>query len=395
VRETQIGTELKDMAQEVVRFGERCVQAGRDWLNERREDMTNRNEFRRDPNQPGQARSQHEQRYSQQGRGAQFEDDYQSDRYVGGRNQGNVQRDYSNDLNRPSQQFNRNQPYGNQFDERTQNVGWSDERGWDYEGGPERYASSDFNQDRNLGAAYRHRTEEISGQREFGTYGTGPGEYVAYGRQNQPSSDYNTYGQGQGYGQGSGYTRPQQDFTRQHSGRSQFSQYSGYRPNIYGGESAGSGGRAPMYGSSLQTYTDEGEMSGYRSNRFSGSPSLYGYNSTGVQSYRGRGPKNYTRSDERIIEEINERLTDDDDLDATDITVRCVAGTVTLEGTVEQRWMKHRAEDIADACLGVKEVDNRIQVTSASSSKSYGQQVGQQAGKAGKTSTTTGTPSQH
>ena len=81
MRETQIGTELKDMAQEVVRFGERCVKAGRDWLNERREDMTNRNyENRRDPYQPGQARGQHEQRYSQQDRGNQFDYDYQFDR---------------------------------------------------------------------------------------------------------------------------------------------------------------------------------------------------------------------------------------------------------------------------------------------------------------------------
>jgi hypothetical protein len=38
-------------------------------------------------------------------------------------------------------------------------------------------------------------------------------------------------------------------------------------------------------------------------------------------------------------------------------------GMVTLSGTVPSRKMKHRAEDIADAARGVKDVDNRIRVT--------------------------------
>jgi len=387
VRETHIGSEIKDMAQEVVRFGERCVQAGRDWLNERREDMTNRNyENRRDPYQPGQTRGQHEQRYSQQERGTQFDDDYQSDRYAGGRD---VQQQYRGERIRPTQWSGRNQPYG-QSDERTQSAqsaGWEEERGWDYSGGPERYASSDYNQDRN----YRRGSESIGGQREWGTYGAGPGEYTGSGRQGMYGSDYNTYGRNQGYGEGSGYTRPQQETGR----RSQFS--GGYRQpgyGAYGGESAGSGGRTPMYGGS--SYTDEGEMSGYRSggigagSRYGSSQSQFG--TTGYESYRGRGPKNYTRSDERITEEINERLTDDDDLDATEITVRVANGTVTLEGSVDQRWMKHRAEDIADACSGVKEVDNRIQVTSASARSQAGVES---RGKVGKSTTGTTTPGTH
>jgi hypothetical protein len=371
VRETHIGNELKDMAQEVVRFGERCVQAGRDWLNERREDMSNRNyENRRDPYQPGPVRGQHEQRYGQREPGTQFDYDYPSDRYAGGRGEDRPEsRGYRDESNRARRSASRNQPYGNRFDERAQNVGWDQER-----------YQADYNQDRNLGAAYRH-PENIGGQREFGTYGAGPGEY--YG------SDYDTYGRGQGYGEGSGYTRPPQDFRGEPGFRSQYG--SGYRQpgyGAYGGESAGSGGRTPMYGASLQSYPDEGEMSGYRA----GPSGRYG--SSPYQSNRGRGPKNYTRSDERILEEINERLTDDDDLDATEISVRCSGGTITLEGTVEQRWMKHRAEDIADACSGVKEVDNRIQVIPASASRSHAQPAGR-TGKTAAGTQTTGTPSQH
>ena len=43
MRESHIGSELKEVAQEAVRFGERCVQAGRNWLNERRGTISNRN----------------------------------------------------------------------------------------------------------------------------------------------------------------------------------------------------------------------------------------------------------------------------------------------------------------------------------------------------------------
>jgi hypothetical protein len=74
----------------------------------------------------------------------------------------------------------------------------------------------------------------------------------------------------------------------------------------------------------------------------------------------GRGPKGYTRSDERIQEDVCDRLTDDDELDASEITVTTRSGEVTLEGAVNDRRSKHRAEDIADAVPGVREVHNRL-----------------------------------
>ncbi|MGY1520403.1 BON domain-containing protein [Luteimonas sp. A482] len=86
------------------------------------------------------------------------------------------------------------------------------------------------------------------------------------------------------------------------------------------------------------------------------------YRTQGQGSHRGRGPRGYTRSDARILDEVNERLCDDPIVDATDIEVRCEQGSVVLEGKVPTRWMKHRAEDIADSISGVKDLDNRIQV---------------------------------
>lgn len=86
------------------------------------------------------------------------------------------------------------------------------------------------------------------------------------------------------------------------------------------------------------------------------------YRAQGYGGHRGRGPRGYTRSDERILDDVNERLCDDPIVDAGDIEVRCESGCVVLEGRVPTRWMKHRAEDIADAVSGVKDVDNRIRV---------------------------------
>ena len=94
--------------------------------------------------------------------------------------------------------------------------------------------------------------------------------------------------------------------------------------------------------------------------------SQYGDSGNRGQSFRGRGPKNYMRSDDRIREDLNEQLMDADDVDASDVSVEVKDGVVTLSGNVEQRWIKHRIEDMADDCSGVKDVRNEIRVQSRS-----------------------------
>jgi osmotically-inducible protein OsmY len=79
-------------------------------------------------------------------------------------------------------------------------------------------------------------------------------------------------------------------------------------------------------------------------------------------SYRGRGPKNYQRSDERIREDVCERLERDDRVDASDLEVTVEGGVVTMAGTVQDREMKRRAEDLAESCGGVRDVQNQIRV---------------------------------
>ncbi|WP_333585924.1 BON domain-containing protein [Phenylobacterium sp.] len=81
-----------------------------------------------------------------------------------------------------------------------------------------------------------------------------------------------------------------------------------------------------------------------------------------VRNHRGRGPKGYVRSDERIADEVHHRLTDDSWLDASDIEVAVREGEVTLTGFVEDRFAKHRAEHCVEDILGVKHVQNNLRI---------------------------------
>lgn len=79
-------------------------------------------------------------------------------------------------------------------------------------------------------------------------------------------------------------------------------------------------------------------------------------------SFAGRGPRGYQRSDERIAEDVSDRLTEDEYLDASDISVTIQQGTVVLEGTVDTRDSRRRAEDVAASVSGVRDVMNRLSV---------------------------------
>ncbi len=78
--------------------------------------------------------------------------------------------------------------------------------------------------------------------------------------------------------------------------------------------------------------------------------------------HRGRGPKGYRRSDERIREDVSDRLTDDGWLDASSIEVAVKDGEVTLSGTVHARDDKRRAELLAESVSGVDNVQNNLRL---------------------------------
>lgn len=101
------------------------------------------------------------------------------------------------------------------------------------------------------------------------------------------------------------------------------------------------------------------------------------YESASQQDWRGsgqsqqgerRGPKNYTRSDDRICEEIHAALERDPRIHAHDVTIEVKGGKVTLYGSVAHRQMKHWIEDIAAECYGVSDVENKLTVSLAEAS---------------------------
>lgn len=84
------------------------------------------------------------------------------------------------------------------------------------------------------------------------------------------------------------------------------------------------------------------------------------------EGFRGKGTKNYQRSDDRISEDVNDRLSDDYYLDASDIEVKVKDKEVTLSGTIRSKYDKRRAEDIADSVSGVEHVQNNLRVSTPS-----------------------------
>jgi hypothetical protein len=79
-------------------------------------------------------------------------------------------------------------------------------------------------------------------------------------------------------------------------------------------------------------------------------------------SLQGRGPRNYVRSDQRLRELICDRLTDDPLVDASDVEILVENGEITLSGSVRDRMMKWRAEDLAEHVTHGALVHNRLRV---------------------------------
>lgn len=139
----------------------------------------------------------------------------------------------------------------------------------------------------------------------------------------------------------------------------------------FGGEQFGSG-QGGQYGSGGGQY-GSGQYGGQPWSRQSGQ-SGGGMSGRQGQSFAGRGPKDYRRSDDRIREEISDRFTDDDHIDASEIMIQVQQGEVTLSGTVQDREQKRHAEDLAESISGVREVTNNLRV-----SRGQQQGLGQQA----------------
>jgi hypothetical protein len=237
--------------------------------------------------------------------------------------------------------------------------------GQGYRGDEDRYGfdSQDFNPGYNQGHAQGRdfgRGREGSGRSDWqpyrgednysrNDYGTHPyGSYgSAYPRMSSPYGDYaprRDYGQrNRDYG-GSPYGEPQ-------SSSYERDEYRAANQPRWGGQGGPDYGQRSAVGQSWTGPSSD-------ASRYYGS----GDYAQSVLRRGGKGPKGYKRSDERIREDVCDRLSHQWDLDATDIEVTVSNGEVTLTGTINDRDQKHRAENVADAVSGVNDVHNQLRV---------------------------------
>lgn len=148
---------------------------------------------------------------------------------------------------------------------------------------------------------------------------------------------------------------------------------SGYGPGAYGYEGAGTRRISPT------VEDDYSDSYGYGS-RFGESPAAHhglGWaddrnDSPSVGSrfridesrsdHRGKGPKNWHRSDELVHDQVCEILARDPRIDASDIEVSVGEGLVTLSGKVPDRRTRRLAEHVIAMIPGVIDVTNHLAV---------------------------------
>lgn len=115
-------------------------------------------------------------------------------------------------------------------------------------------------------------------------------------------------------------------------------------------------------GQGAQTYGGPGYQEPGRVGRGEGGGQAAGRGGGLGAGHRGRGPKNYIRSDERICNDVNDRLMESDDVDPSEVEVHVEHGEVILRGTAHSKQEKRRMEDIAGTVLGVEEVLNHLRI---------------------------------
>jgi hypothetical protein len=366
--------ELKAAARDVLRLGSQWAHTALDWVDDRRSHMSNRNERDFDEQQNAQRNRQESQGYEQQMRGRDSRDrDIQ-----GGLSSRNYTPGYG------PQQFGPGSGYGQQsrstFERgyEPESHGYSESYlspgyGGQASGGPQ-----GFGYESPVGQAYGRPGWSAQGYE--GGYQSMEGGSQAYGpRQEQPGYGYGYQGAGQ-LGVSRRFGPSQQYGPQGNLGARRVPFGEPLERSQFGGRESSLqqwGGGQQWHAPNEERFSEQGYGHQYGQQTY-GQP-LYGQQGLGQQygqqplygqqgytpamrSHRGLGPKNYSRSDERIREDINERLTDADDIDARGITVEVSNGVATLTGSVEQRWMKHRAEDIAEGCSGVRDVHNQIRV---------------------------------
>lgn len=256
--------------------------------------------------------------------------------------------------------------------------------------------SSGFGQGRYQGQGYGqgdygrggYGAQSQGGQGGYGQWsGQGRQGSTGYGQWSGSQGQWSGQQQGMGYGenvQGQGTGYGQSTYYPGSSGTSRgWNEPSWGRGSEYGGSSAtyGQGRQSGTHWSADQggfgdwdesrggypDYSREAQRVGWGGGvQYGGSSGRW---SDGRQTQRrGTAPKSYKRSDERIQDDVCERIMDRG-IDASDVDVKVKDAVVTLTGEVEDRSDKHRIEQIAAEVFGVQDVENQIRVKKSDTSR--------------------------
>ena len=214
------------------------------------------------------------------------------------------------------------------------------------------------------------------------------GVYDSHGSSQSRSMNDGNYGARQRNGSQAGYSplddydRASDDYRARQSRQQPSGMHGSFRGDSYGGEamSGGYGSQGYDRGYGMTTggtaYTGSFTGSDFTSSNNRGFferagdevASWFGDEDAERrrrEDHRGRGPSNYSRSNERLLETACETLTNDRGVDATNIQVTCDNNEVTLDGTVNTRWEKRRAEDAIHDISGVTHVQNNLRIAQA------------------------------
>jgi osmotically-inducible protein OsmY len=80
------------------------------------------------------------------------------------------------------------------------------------------------------------------------------------------------------------------------------------------------------------------------------------------ESYAGKGPKGWKRSDERIKEDACDALYLSPDVDASEIEVKVIDNCIFLQGSVPDRFTKRLAEQCVEEVEGVDDIRNELHI---------------------------------
>ncbi|KQQ79752.1 BON domain-containing protein [Aureimonas sp. Leaf324] len=220
------------------------------------------------------------------------------------------------------------------------NYGQNTETGYGRErANADRYGSYSRNSSQSsFGGAYDDRFERNDGYRDQRS-SYGPSRYAGRNDYGQTSS-YDDYGNRDRYRQSSGYGR---DYSSDRG--------YGYGSSSYNAARDEDRGFFERAGDEIASWFGDRDAERRRE---------------ADKQFGGRGPKGYTRSDERIRDDVNDRLTDDHYIDASDIEVTVKDREVTLAGHVPTRNQKRRAEDLVERISGVSYVQNNLRVETGS-----------------------------